>query len=35
MFTVILYKATYIEGNKDAIKTCPVTSLMYFNVIYW
>ena len=35
MFTVTLYKAKYIEGNKDAIKRFPVTSLMYFNVIYW
>ena len=30
MFTVTLNIAKYIEINKDAIKRCPVTSLMYF-----
>ena len=35
MLTVALNKARYIERNKDAIKRCPFTSLMYFYVIYW
>ena len=34
MFTVTLNKAKYIESNKDAIKRCPATSLMYFHVMY-
>ena len=34
MFTVSLNKAKYIESNKDAIKRCPVTSLMSFYVSY-
>ena len=28
-----LNKAKFIENNKDTIKRCPVTSLMYFYVI--
>ena len=33
MLTATLNKATYIEGNKDAIKRCPGTSLMHFYVL--